>query len=246
MKNYSSILIVVFGYIMFAISGSMFWLDKVPFLVEIRFKEVSSAQYLAFFIFLFIFLMFSFILPQLFNPEVKADYRGGDVNPGEQMSLIFNNLITYIYVLFGNIFASLPSYAFGEASYRLMGHLPTAGFAYLVPVVIVFLILTDKDDKMLEKKILVKQRILIFIILGLSVALIWTALYLAYTIPGSTVISGVQGRYYRPLLLLLYIILGNNFISVNAKRQKYNFIIYLLIIIILGVTSIQVFAEFCL
>ena len=54
MKNYSSILIVVFGYIMFAISGSMFWLDKVPFLVEIRFKEVSSAQYLAFFIFLFI------------------------------------------------------------------------------------------------------------------------------------------------------------------------------------------------
>ncbi len=64
MKNYSSILIVVFGYIMFAISGSMFWLDKVPFLVEIRFKEVSSAQYLAFFIFLFIsFLGASLLVP---------------------------------------------------------------------------------------------------------------------------------------------------------------------------------------
>ena len=64
MKNYSSILIVVFGYIMFAISGSMFWLDKVPFLVDTKFKEVSSAQYLAFFIFLFIsFLGASLLVP---------------------------------------------------------------------------------------------------------------------------------------------------------------------------------------
>lgn len=56
------------------------------------------------------------------------------------------------------------------------------------------------------------------------VAMIWTALYISFNEIGATSIQGVQGRYYHPLLILLYIVLGGRYITVNIEKRKFDYL----------------------
>ena len=41
---------------------------------------------------------------------------------------------------------------------------------------------------------------------GACSVLIWTSMYVAFTVPGSDIIAGVQGRYFIPLMYPLYLL----------------------------------------
>lgn len=194
------------------------------------------------FIFLFILLSSSFVLPSLMGKPTD-DIRGGEVDSIMQLSLILSHPFEYTKVLLKNIFDNFPSFVFGEAIFRAMGHTGTAGFAYLIPITASMLILTSPKEENVEI-ITIKNRIFIFIMISLTVALVWTSMYMAFTVPGSTTIMGVQGRYYRPFLLLFYLILSPN-LQISIKRETYRFALVSVCFIILSVTLLQIMNLYC-
>lgn len=82
--------------------------------------------------------------------------------------------------------------------------------------------------------------------IGLSVALIWTSLYMAYTVPGVEMINGVQGRCYKPVLPLLYIFLSSFHIHLNIGEDNYRLILTLLCLLVLAGTCLNLFNLYCL
>ena len=69
----------------------------------------------------------------------------------------------------------------------------------------------------MEKKYKLSLGVILFVVLGL----IWSALYLSYSPVGSTHISGVQARYYYPLLLPLMLIMGNKRCILDISQSVY-------------------------
>ena len=194
----------------------------------------------------FLLLLASFVIPQMLNPSAMEDVRGGaNVDSGQQMSLILTHPFAYAGIVLKNIWTSFADYAFAEACYRLLGHLEPAPFRYLIPILVVFLIATDYTEK-LNRKINWKQKTGILIFLGMSVVLIWTALYVAFTALGSTSIGGVQGRYYRPLLWMLYLVCSSNFVEIKASNRQYNRFVLGAGMLVSGVTIWRIFHMFCI
>lgn len=193
----------------------------------------------------FLILMSTFIIPQLLNPNAMEDTRGTNVDSGQQMSLILAKPFAYAGIVLKNIWNTFPNFAFAESCYRLMGHLAPGGFQYLIPIIAVLLVSTDYSAK-LNKKIKWTQKVGILVLLGMSVVLIWTALYIAFSEPGSSSIGGVQGRYYRPLLWLLYLVCSNNLIQVRVSDRRYNQFVLGMSVLISGITVYNVFGTFCI
>ena len=98
-------------------------------------------------------------------------------------------------------------------------------------------------DKM--KKINIRDRICIFVLCMMSIGLIWTALYISFTKVGVTKIEGVQGRYYRPLLWIIYLVFSSKYVQVNISTKRYNQIVFGITGLIIGVTVGSIFGRFC-
>lgn len=191
-----------------------------------------------------VFLLSIFVVPTVFNADSYTDTRFVAADSPLQIKNIISKPFTYASILLQNIFQTLPDYAFGKDCYRLMGHLPTAGFLYLFPIISVFLILTDHNTDQNVVEFSIKQRVSLFLILGLIVSLIWTALYISFNLPGASKIEGVQGRYYRPILPLLYMILGSKYVQVNISCKQYNAVVLGLSSLIMFVTAFGVLIMF--
>lgn len=190
-------------------------------------------------------LMSTFVLPALMG-KAQNDTRGGAVDSVAQLKSILTHPITYVSVLLENIWNTFSSFAFGEAQYRLMGHLQPAKFQYLIPMISVFVILVSPNSYNTEdyQTITVKDRIWFIVLIGVSVALVWTSLYMAYTVPGVVNINGVQGRYYKPILPLFYIFLSSFNLHLNISERKYRIVLICLCILILAITNINILALY--
>ena len=55
----------------------------------------------------------------------------------------------------------------------------------------------------------------------ITIAFIWTALYISFTEVAEEVIQGVQARYYLPFLFLLYLCFQNKKIENNISLERY-------------------------
>ena len=194
---------------------------------------------------IFALLMCSFIIPQLITPDYKTDIRGGDVDSVEQISLIIHHIPTYCAVFLKNVLSTMSDYVLGEPVYLAMGHLKPSNFSYLVPISVVLLTFIDHEDEKI-RKIAIRQRLFVFFVLIMSIALIWTALYVAFTVPGSTFIAGVQARYYRPLLILIFLMFSNHILTANVSRKKINMAVLGVSALLIVGTVWELFLSFCL
>ncbi len=81
---------------------------------------------------------------------------------------------------------------------------------FIVPFVFsIFFLFESATNKELKKRFSKFQNIVIFLIALVVVGLVFTSLYVQYTDESSMTISGVQGRYFIPILLLVGLLLGN-------------------------------------
>lgn len=224
-------------YVPLALLGFMVPLKKY------KSKRQRAILWVIYFLTIFSLLAI-FVVPTVFCADSYTDTRFVAADSPAQIRNILSKPFTYALILLQNIFQTLPDYAFGSDCYRLMGHLPTAGFMYLFPIIAVFLILTDHTKEHNIDEFSIRQRVVLFIILGVIVSLIWTALYISFSLPGSSKIEGVQGRYYRPILPLLYMIFGSKYVQVNISCKKYNAIVLGLCSLIMSVTSLGVLIMF--
>ncbi|MDO5415885.1 MAG: DUF2142 domain-containing protein [Lachnospiraceae bacterium] len=166
-------------------------------------------------------LLASFVLPVLIAPKETGDIRGGATSEVGQMSYILGHFFGYLKILFANILRSMPKMLFGRDIFSVQGHLADSPFTWLAMGLAAYVVITDTRVTSRES-LKPGQKIWIFLMLGGSALLVWTSMYIAYTVPGQLVIAGVQGRYYLPILYLFYLLLNSRLVIARMKNMWYH------------------------
>lgn len=143
---------------------------------------------------------------------------GTDV--GGQIKYIFAHPIRYICLVGNDMAHNINVYLTGvTTSLAYNKPLPEVFIVILVVILCVIAVVNDESEQMiLNKK---TKGILLFSIIS-SWGLISTALYITFTPVGSMVISGIQGRYFAPLLFPVLLLLKNNKIYSNINANRLN------------------------
>ena len=162
------------------------------------------------------------------------------------MSYILVHPVAYAKIFLQNIFNTLPSYVMGEKSLGLLGHQGEAAFPWLIYAGSAAVILTGGQSSC-GKRLDCKLKLWIFVLASAAVVLVWTSMYLVFTTPGNTYIDGVQGRYYIPLLFLVWLVFNPKWITVHLKNQDYYAVVLALAGgILLSEYYVNVLQKFCL
>ena len=191
------------------------------FLPDEKFKDKKTARTIkTLIVVITLLLMSTFVLPMLIG-GVAGDARGGNTNASEQFRLIITNPFRYAKVLVKffllegpKLFISVKSLSNPSYASAYIGNILefTSLVFYLLFVYVLF------SNRVEEKYLNVKTKILYGLMYLLIFALISTALYLSFTEVGSTSIAGVQSRYFLPLLPFLMVILTP---TVKEKKDMY-------------------------
>ena len=185
----------------------------------------------------FAVLIVLFILPTVIDPSESGDIRGGEVSEMTQIGFILGNPLTYAGILLGQMIRWAGKCWFGPDCMTYMGHIVngttdfrgyygaymlmlavTVALSYSGRFIRMFSAGNEKEAPGHEVKaeghagsppgLNASKRVLIITMVFLSAVLIWTAMYVSFTPPGSPEIAGVQGRYFVPLMFPLYLALS--------------------------------------
>lgn len=96
----------------------------------------------------------------------------------------------------------------------------------------------DGGQKEDDIKLLKKDIIIISIICLLIIAMIFGALYVGFTRSMYTIVEGVQGRYFLPILPLILILFESDKIKYNIKNARLKYLIVTLILYIPSILNI--------
>ena len=191
-----------------------------------------------------ILMMATFVLPTVSSTTV-ADPRGGATSVTDQLKLILNNPIGYIYVLKDTMIDEFFNNFIGKKAIINFSYMKEPSdnlyYIYLLLIIIVGIIENFKGENF--KKF---SRLFCFVLLTGVVVLIWTALYLSFTPVGLTTINGVQARYFLPLLLPLFLCIKPKNIYLKNFSKKYDLLVLLVpIVVLLLVIFSSILVPFC-
>ena len=179
-----------------------------------KFKDKNKLKYAIYCILGIIGLYFVSKIPSLFIKSVS----GNDFVTSEQISFIKNNPISFVYIILKNIYTQKITLLV-----QLIGVLGLID-TYMPTIIIMFLftllLMVSLSELSLSKiKIDVKTKFISFTIFILILISIFIAMYVSWTPQvlgvGANIVSGVQGRYFLPVLILPL------FIFSNGKLKKY-------------------------
>lgn len=160
------------------------------------------------------------------------------VMPFAQLSLILSEPLQYIQVFFHSIYQNCLFYFSGIVGQSLCWF--DVNLSYWIVLLLPLLtgIVAASEPKEFVRTC---DRVWVILSVGATVILIFTALYLQWTAYGSDVISGVQGRYFLPLLLPTLCLVG-----FQKKRSNVGILKYILPIAVsvdLYAASVLLFAH---
>jgi len=213
--------------------------------------------------FVFVGFIALFILPTVIAPEDTGDLRGGEVSALRQVKFILSEPLTYTAILLRQMKSWFRQCWFGADCMTFMGHI-VSGYSefkgYYVPYLIMLTagIVLSHDRKHFtendvegESFLSLPLRMFTLLMVFAASALVWTAMYVAFTVPGAPEIAGVQGRYFIPLMFPAYLSLcgaGDILSPSNGGfiARKTALCYYLLELFILALTVWRcVIAAFC-
>ncbi|WP_411343916.1 DUF2142 domain-containing protein [Paenibacillus sp. WLX1005] len=154
----------------------------------------------------------------------KFDNNG---NSSEQLSFILSHPIQYIGILFRTFYEL--SFFYTNSFIGNLGWLDTnfpPVFIYLYCLFIIVFALFDSHSAI---KLTMQHKLITIVVFLASIVLIETGLYLTWTsIPeiggiGYPTVSGVQGRYFIPIMLLLMLVLYNQKLPLMVKPIQREF-----------------------
>ena len=154
----------------------------------------------------------SFLFPLLVNTASGGggggDVRGGEnVSVGGQIQYILHHPFAYAKILLGYLFGEYMSlkHASGYTC-----HFAFLGFAdYVIPVMMLLGIACFTDRNLVEEKVLnLRFRVVTLGLSFITIVLVATSMYLAFTNVGENFINGCQGRYLEPLIFPIVYCLG--------------------------------------
>jgi uncharacterized membrane protein len=165
--------------------------------------------------------LMSFALPFVVEGPGQGDMRGGsDVNATEQVKFILSNPFGYAVILLNFLrhylsLSTMPDYTV------LHGYLGHSSNFLLVFLLLIIVVLTDKHER--DKYVTnIRTRLAVVSACFITVCLVATALYIAFTAVGLDTVMGCQPRYILPVVFPACFILGSCKIVNNINRAFYN------------------------
>ena len=183
-------------------------------------------------------VMLTFVLPTLTSTmagdlSFGGDSRGGATSVVGQLVSMVKHPMASIKLMVKSIFEldNFRNLGYSEADNYFFGNLMFLNFANLgiltdkwscVIIVLAGMLLLTPDQQNIryERKLSIMDKIIIAIAVIGTIGFIWLALYLSFTPVGETHISGVQARYYLPLLYLGALIFNGKRISLKCDYCK--------------------------
>lgn len=148
-------------------------------------------------------------------------------NPGNTVRVLITTFLQYIDFYFEGSFA-------GPLGWLNIGINPMWG--YLMAGLMLLGLTAVKDE---PEYITKKQRVGIALALLATVAMVTAAMFVSWTGKGSTTISGIQGRYFTPILFYFFFLFRGEFIKIahNVDNAIMYFGIALNVIVISNILS---------
>lgn len=148
-------------------------------------------------------------------------------NPGNTVRVLITTFLQYIDFYFEGSFA-------GPLGWLNIGINPMWG--YLMAGLMLLGLTAAKDE---PEYITKKQRVWIALALLATVAMVTAAMFVSWTGKGSTTISGIQGRYFTPILFYFFFLFRGKFIKIahNVDNAIMYFGIALNVIVISNILS---------
>lgn len=152
----------------------------------------------------------SFLLPFLINTGSQSDMRGGaDVNATEQLKFIFRNPFVYAKTLVDFLLDYI-SFSFASDNVSFYAYLgsPRSICGTISIFAMLYCAFIDKDKADDFKNVLVLKTVS-WMTVAIQLALVATALYIAFTPVGLNTVNGCSYRYIFPILLPALYSLGS-------------------------------------
>ena len=199
------------------------------FLPKEKFKNKEQKNLIALSLILIILLVISsFMVPMLLDSVPSSDPRGGNVSALRQTLLLIEQPISFLKIFLENM---LGNFAYKLIGIETIGHFAYVGLIspsnlfYLSLFMLTFFTFTDSYKQDEGNHISTRMKLILLVIIITIISLIWLVFYLTFTPIGSTVINGVQGRYFIPLLPLVLILLNSYQIETHLTERTYNLIL---------------------
>lgn len=240
--NYHTLSVI--AAIFFMAIGSLSKAVYIPLLLLMlmlpQFYKRSKKEQIEFIIgigMVFLVVMSTFVLPVITstvsgNISYGGDTRVGDTSAVRQLISMLKHPVSSVGLLIRNIVALdnfrnignvwSDSYFFGNLmflNYSTLGTLSDKWSILLLPALTIIMFLDEPENENITQEKTWKK-VYMWMILGVTVVLIWSALYLSFTPVGENKIDGVQARYYLPLLYLAALLVTNNKVKVNMKKYS--------------------------
>lgn len=215
-------------------SGTYCALAFLPFLID-KDKVGGKKNYLKMFVFLLCMIVFTMIIYKwdlILQILTNSKDFVSEANTGPAPYSIAH-FISYpkdfIYIIYNTISVNFNFYKdsligvnhFGWLNVNLLDI-----FAYGISILLILSIFKTENEKY---DLSIKHRLGFIFIIILTILLVCTGFLLTWTAEGDTVISGLQGRYFVPILFLIYICFRNKTL-VYKKDLNYMLIISLFIV----------------
>lgn len=177
------------------------------------------------------FLFWYWLWPILNGSRIFADVRGGETDMAGQLFSMLAHPWASIKLFIRDIF-SLDNFrnsgitAYNQffagnllfLNYYLLGVMGDKWCIVLLPVITILLFVREKEaegQRLLEKR----QQLFVLLILAAVIGLIWLSMYLVFTPVGSEQISGVQARYYLPVVYFGALAIQNRSLYINGGGE---------------------------
>ncbi len=151
-----------------------------------------------------------------------------------QFAFIFGHPLTYLGYFFSTIFNHFEFY-FISTVRTLWGYAgECTGFSsWLHLGLAAFTVFTDNDES-LNQQLDWKKRLAMLIFAGMSIGMVFTTLYVAFSPVGVNDFGGVQARYFLPVMPLLLMLLSPEGIKNRMNHQGWTLTFSILNLAVLG------------
>lgn len=150
-------------------------------------------------------------------------------NSSEQIKYILSNPLKYCIILVRTLHMNFQTYYLGLTGSGI-AHLNTGiSSLFQFPLILLLGIFFVTKEEKEEKIDWITKMIVIMLILGI-VLLIFTSLYIQWTPVYNGTVTGIQARYFIPILLLIPLAIQNQYFVINQKisyRYVLLFIVFL-------------------
>lgn len=196
-----------------------------------RNKFQSAKQYKKFMVAVILSIAFvagSFLVPFLVEGPGEGDKRGGDsVNAVEQVQFILSHPVVYAKILLNFMGEYVhPKNSIGYTTF--FAYLGSFSGFVLALILLLSSTLIDRNSVFDRRVLTWKFRMVIFGSVFAVIALFSTALYIVFTLVGSTTISGVQHRYLLPVIFPFLFAVGGFSFSFLQKQWINMLIVFVL------------------